>query len=130
MAYEIPGQQVSFQAAADLSAQQFRFVKLDANGQIAAITAVTDIPIGILQDKPGGAGRAGCVMLDGISKVVGGVNLAKGDQIGPDNQGRAAAYVAGTDTTKYKLGQVLEDNSVAGGLATVAFDCKSANRFA
>lgn len=130
MAYEIPGQQVSFQAAADLSAQQFRFVKLDANGQVAAISAVTDIPIGILQDKPAAQGRAACVMLDGISKVVGGANLAKSDQIGPDAQGRAVAYVAGTDTTKYKLGQILEDNSVAGGLCTVAFDCKSANRFA
>ncbi len=129
MAYEIPGQMVSFQAAADLSAQQFRFVKLDANGQVAAIAAVTDIPIGILQDKPGAQGRACNVMLDGISKLVGGANLAKGDQIGPDAQGRGVAYVAGTDTTKYKAGQVLEDNSVAGGLLTVAFDCKSINRF-
>jgi hypothetical protein len=49
MAYEIPGQQVSYQAAADLSAQQFRAVKLDANGQIAVITAVTDRPHGILR---------------------------------------------------------------------------------
>lgn len=128
MAYEIPGQQVSFQAAADLSAQQFRFVKLDANGQIAAITAVTDIPIGVLQDKPGAAGRAGCVMLNGISKIVGGANLAKADQVGPDAQGRAVAYVAGTDTTKYKVGQILEDNSVAGGLCTMVFDCSAASR--
>lgn len=130
MAYEIPGQMVSFQAAADLSGQQFRFVKLDANGQVAAITAVTDIPLGILQDKPGAQGRACNVMLDGISKVVGGANLAKSDQVGPDAQGRAVAYVAGTDTTKYKVGSILEDNSVAGGLCTISFNCQNANRFA
>ena len=129
MAYEVPGMLVTYQAAQDLSGQQFRFVKLDANGQIAPITAVTDIPIGVLQDKPSAQGRAGAVMLDGISKVVGGANLAKADQVGPDAQGRAVAYVAGTDTTKYKCGQILEDNSVAGGLCTMAFDCKNINRF-
>jgi hypothetical protein len=128
MAYEIPGQLVSFQAAADLSAKQFRAVKIDANGQIAAISAVTDIPIGILQDKPAAQGRAGGVMLDGISKWVGGANLAKGDRVGVDSQGRCVAYVAGTDTTKYIVGTVLEDNSAAGGLCTVAFDMKNANR--
>ncbi len=128
MAYEIPGQQVSFQAAADLSGQQFRAVKLDANGQIAAISAITDRPQGILQDKPGGVGRAGCVMLDGISKMVGGANLAKGDLIGVDNQGRAVAVVPGTDTTRYIIGVCVEDNSVAGGLITVQFDCKNPSR--
>ena len=130
MAYEVPGTMLTFQAAADLSAQQFRFVKLDANGQVAAISAVTDIPIGVLQDKPAAQGRACNVMLDGVSKVVGGGNLAKADQVGTDSQGRAVAYVAGTDTTKYKLGQILEDNSVAGGLCTMAFDCKNPTRFA
>jgi hypothetical protein len=128
MAYEIPGQMVSFQAAADLSAYQFRFVKLDANGQVALCSAVTDIPIGVLQDKPGAQGRACNVMLDGITKIVGGANLAKGDQVGTDTTGRAVAYVAGTDTTKYPVGQILEDNSVAGGLCTMVFDAKKAAR--
>lgn len=130
MAYEVPGFMITLQAAADLSGQQFRFVKLDANGQVAAITAVTDIPIGVLQDKPGAQGRAANVMINGVSKVVGGANLAKGDQVGPDVQGRAVAYVAGTDTTKYKCGQILEDNSTAGGLCTMLFDCATPNRFA
>src|SRR5688572_16446200 len=128
MAWEIPGQQIPFQAAADLSGNQFRAVKLDANGQIAAITAITDSPIGILQDKPGAAGRAGCVMLDGVSKMVGGANIAKGDKIGVDNQGRAVAVIPGTDTTRYVIGICLEDNSVAGGLITVQFDCKNPGR--
>lgn len=128
MAYEIPGQMISFQAAADLSAYQFRFVKLDANGQVNICSAATDIPIGILQDKPAAQGRAANVMLDGISKVVGGANLAKGDQVGTDNQGRAVALVAGTDTTKYAVGQIMEDNSVAGGLCTINFDCRAPKR--
>lgn len=130
MAVERPGTLESYQAAEDLSAWQFRFVKLDANGQIAKITAVTDIPFGILQDKPAAQGRAGAVMLDGMSKLVGGVNLAKGDVVCTDNQGRGAACVAGTDTTKYSVGIVRSDNSVAGGLCSVVFDCKNPGRAA
>lgn len=130
MAWEIPGQQIPFQAAVDMSDWQFRGVKIDANGQIAKISAVTDIPLGILQDKPGAQGRAGCVMLDGVSKMVAGANLAKGDRVGIDTTGRAVAYIAGTDTTKYAIGTVLEDNSVANGLVTVMFDCKNPGRFA
>jgi hypothetical protein len=130
MAYEIPGQQVSFQAAADLSAKQYCADKMDDNRQIAANSAVTERPQGILQDKPAAQGRAGCVMLDGISKMVGGGNLAKGDLVGVDAQGRAVAVVPGTDTTKYIIGTVLEDNSVAGGLITVQFDCKNPSRAA
>lgn len=128
MAVERPGTLASYQAAADLSDWQFRFVKLDANGQIAKITAATDIPFGILQDKPAAQGRAGAVMLDGMSKLVGGANLAKGDIIGTDNQGRGVAVVAGTDTTKYSVGIVRTDNSVAGGLCSVEFDCRKPGR--
>lgn len=128
MAYEIPGQQISFQAAADLSAKQFFFVKLDTSGNMAAIAAVTDIPLGILQDKPAALGRAGCVMLDGVSKVVAGANLAKGDQVGVDSTGRAVTYLAGTDTTKRIVGTVLDDNVAANGLATIMFDCKATAR--
>lgn len=130
MAVERPGTLASYQAAEDLSAWQFRFVKLDANGQIAKITAVTDIPFGILQDKPAAQGRAGAVMLDGMSKLVGGANVAKGDVIGSDNQGRGVAYVPGTDTTKYSVGMCRTDNSAAGGLISIEFDCKQPTRLA
>lgn len=128
MAVEVPGLQLSFQAAADLSAYQYRFVKLDANGQAALCSAATDIPLGILQDKPAAAGRACNVMLDGRSKIVAGANLAKSDRVGTDSTGRAVALIAGTDTTKYPVGLVVNDNSIANGLADIIFDCKSPHR--
>lgn len=119
MAVERPGTLESYQAAADLSDWQFRFVKLDANGQIAKITADTDIPFGILQDKPGAQGRAGAVMLDGMSKLVGGENVAKAALIGTDAQGRGVAKADGT-----AVGICRTDNSAVGGLMSVVFDCK------
>ena len=52
----------------------------------------------------------------------------KGDQIGTDAAGLGAVYVPGTDTTKYIVGQVMDDNSAANGYASVIFDCKNAQR--
>lgn len=128
MAVEIPGSDYSYQAAADLSAYQYRFVKLDSNGQIALCSAATDVPFGILQDKPAAQGRAGRVMHDGRSKLVAGANLAKSDRVGTDATGRGVALVAGTDVTKYAVGIVVNDNSVANGLCDVVFDCKNPGR--
>lgn len=128
MAFEIPGLVVTREAGEDLSAHKHKFVKLNSSGQVVAIAANTDKPFGILQDAPAASGRAAQVMCSGISKVQGDGNLAKGDQIGSSADGQAAAYVPGTDTTKYIVGEVLEDNAAAGGLATVAFNCLGAGR--
>jgi len=129
MAFEIPGQQLSFEAAADLSAKRFYFVKLDSDAKLVLCGAVTDLPIGILQNTPT-LGQMATVMVDGVSKVVGGADLAKGNMVGTDANGKAAAYVHGTDTTKYIVGQVLLDNSADGGIATIVFNCIGAGRAA
>lgn len=125
MAFEIPGFQHSFVAGGDLSSSQFKFVKLNSSGQVVDVSGNTDNPIGILQNAPASGGVA-VVMLAGISKVQGDGNLAKGDMVGTSADGQAATYVHGTDTTKYIVGQVLLDNSAAGGIATIAFDCMGA----
>lgn len=130
MAYEIPGFTITLPAAADLSAQQHKFVKLDTSGQAAAIAAATDIPVGVLQNKPDAAGKAAEVMIFGVSKVQGDADLAKGNQVGTSADGQAVALTAGTDTTKYIVGQVIEDNSAAGGLATVLINCATPHRAA
>jgi len=121
---------ITLEAAADLSAQQYRFVKLDTNGRVAAIAAVTDIPVGVLQNKPTGLGEMAEILVVGITKVRGDVDLARGNQIGCSVDGEAAPYVAGTDTTKYIVGQILEDNSAAGGLCTALINCANPHRAA
>jgi len=130
MAFEIPGRVDGTRpAGADLSAagNQYKFVKLNTSGQVVAITAVTDKPYGILQNTPA-AGQAAEVMIDGISKVQGDANLTIGDQVSPSADGQAAAAVPGTDTTKYIVGEVLTDNTTAGGIVSIQFDCAGAGR--
>lgn len=130
MAYEIPGMCITLPQGGDLTSNQFKFVKLNSSGQVVAIAANTDKPIGIQQDTPVSSttGEPVVVMLYGVSKVQGDADLAKANQIGSSADGQAAAYAPGTDTTKYIVGEVLEDNSAAGGLATVAFNCLGAGR--
>jgi len=126
MPVEVPGFKFSKEAAADLSAKQFHFVKLDANGRIAAIAAITDRPCGILQNKPSALGQAAEIMADGISRLVGGANVAKGDMLGTSAVGRAVAIVSGVDVTQYALGTIMDDSDADGQECSVLFDCKNA----
>jgi hypothetical protein len=107
-------------AAGDLSTKQFYFVKLTAANTVDVCAATTDRPYGVLQNKPSAAGAAATVCTFGLSKVSGDANLAAGDQVGTSADGQAAAYTV-TDTTKYIVGLVQEDNAAAGGLATIMF---------
>lgn len=132
MAYEQPGFVFgTCPAGADLSAagNQYKFVKLNTSGQIVLCAAVTDNPIGILQNTPA-SGQPAEVMAFGISKLQGDADLTKGDLVGTSSDGQAAAYVHGTDTTKFIVGQVIQDNAVAAGLVTVIFNCLAAGRAA
>jgi len=127
---EAPGAyQVTFTAAADLRNNQYMFVKLDANGKIVAIAAITDRAIGILQSDPN-TGQDGTVMLCGISLIKAGAAIAAGAQLGHDNTGRSKAIVPGTDTTQYLYGQVLEASGAANEQHSVCFDCRGCARAA
>lgn len=124
MAYE--GAQlryVSVVAGADLSAaaNQYKFVKWSAARTVVLCAATTDKPCGVLQDTPAN-GAAACVCYLGETKVQGDVDLAFGNSIGTSVDGQAAVYTA-ADTTKYIVGQVVLDNSAAGGLATAVINC-------
>ena len=57
-------------AAADLSSYQYHFVKVDANGRVNICTAVTDVSLGVLQNKPSAVDSPARVRVAGISKLV------------------------------------------------------------
>lgn len=123
----VPG----LRAGEDLSAAsaQFKFVKQSAVGTVVLCNGVTDIPIGVLQNRPTN-GSVADVCSFGISKVQGDANLAVDNLIGTSADGQAVALAAGTDTTRYVVGRVLVDNTTAGGLCTAFIDCLSPGRAA
>src|SRR5574337_1127881 len=108
MAYEgpqiaIPG----LKAGADLSAKQYYFVKLSADKTVVVCAAATDIPIGVLQNKPDASGKAAEVVAVGVTKVSGDADLDAGHLIGTSGDGQADRKLPGTDTTEYTVGQVV-----------------------
>lgn len=124
--YRIPG----LTAGADLSGKQYHFVKLSGTGMgVVVCAAATDIPIGVLQNKPTSGQEAEVVAL-GLTKIVGDANLAIGDQIGTSADGQADAKTVGTDTTEYVVGRVVVENSAAGGLVSAVINCMNPHRAA
>jgi len=82
---------VSYPAAEDLGADQFKFVVLDA-GKVRRPDSGTERALGVLQNKPA-ANQAAQVRLEGITKLVAGGAISENAQV-------KAEYVSGTDAGK------------------------------
>lgn len=61
---------MTLEAAGDLSASQYKFVKRDANGRAIAIASALDMPVGVLQNKPTGLGQTAEIVVIGFTKLV------------------------------------------------------------
>ena len=117
MAYESVGTDLGFfTAAADLSSKQFYFVKLASSSTVNVCAAVTDKPIGILQNKPE-SGEQAIVRVFGVSKVSADATLAAGDVLGTAADGQAQPISLGSETTVHVCGQAIEAGS-AGEILT------------
>jgi len=108
----------TWKAGADLSAAQFRF--MEASGSRTIVRAQTaggtvGRDVGVLQDKPATAGRAGQVMFLGISKVVSGGTVTAGSAVTTDSQGRAVNAGA----TDFKCGVALDGTTTAGVIVSI-----------
>ena len=111
--------------ATDLSTLQYYFVKMTA-GLVVACTGATDIPIGVLQNKPVGTaarpvGAEICYL--GISKVNSNAALTSGDWIGPAADGQADAKTLATDATEFVCGRMLTTTTTAGAIGTAMINC-------
>jgi hypothetical protein len=122
--------QITLEAAGDLSAAQYKFVKLDGNGRVAVCNAATDLPLGVLQNKPAALGRAADVLMVGVSKVQADAAIAAGVLIGTSADGQADAKTVGTDTTEYVVGRTLQASTAAAQLIACSINCLNPHRAA
>lgn len=111
-------------AGADLTAAQYHFVKLSAANTVVICAAVTDHPIGVLQNDPGDTEEA-TVCAIGVTKVSSDAALVAGAAIGTSADGQAVTYTV-ADTTKYIVGHVLTATANAAEIATVFVNCPAA----
>ena len=131
MAVEMPVLVKTFEASGDLSTKQFYFMKQDTTvNRVTTCTATTDIPNGILQNKPDAAGKEAEVMMVGLSKGSADAALTLGDLVGTSADGQVVKKTVGTDTTHYIVGRVLEAATAAADIVTIAVNCLSPTRAA
>lgn len=111
MAYELPLFKLAgLRAAADLSACQYHFVTITGEGVVNVCSAITDVPIGVLQNKP--AEGATCeIVAIGVTKVVTEENLSAGQLVSTNANGHAILCEPGSDKTVYIAGTALADST-------------------
>jgi hypothetical protein len=128
MAYEISNYsvKVTLVAAADLSAKQYHFVKLDNTGKAAAVSAITDIPVGVLQNAPT-AGQEAEVLVSGGTKLVAGEQITLPAFLSTTNAGKADK-IATTDTTQYVVAQALTAAGAGDEVITAVVNCANPTR--
>lgn len=122
MAWEEPGTyKLSAKALLTLVAKQYCFITLNTSGEAIAISADTDLPVGVLQNTPA-AGQQAEIMLRGVTKLKGNAaGLVAGSPVGPDSVGRGITRVwNNADNLSYVCGICLEGTgAVADEVATV-----------
>ncbi|ATW59902.1 hypothetical protein SEA_WALTZ_24 [Arthrobacter phage Waltz] len=105
MAYEEGLEVLSRPAAVDLNGATDKYtgVKLDGSGNVAKFAAITDAPIGVLQNEPK-AGDPARFAINGVSKVRAGAAIGAGVEFSFSATGlvvpaASTSYVAGTTVT-------------------------------
>ncbi len=106
-------------AGEDLSAAQFKFVTLEADGQIDLADAAGERALGVLLNKPT-AGAAATVAMTGKVMVEAGASVTAGDQLQTDAAGDAITAAAGDVVMGYALedavdGQIFAMELIQGG---------------
>jgi hypothetical protein len=117
MAHEILNVCYSRPVAADYSASQYRFMRVNSSGQWARAGDGEDADA-VLQNDPDAANKAGSGALPGcVTKIESGGTITAGGLVASDSVGRAVDVVSGD----YILGRAVEGSSSAGDYVTLLF---------
>lgn len=114
-------QVISYEAGADLTGAEGKFVKLQTDGTVILCSAATDRAIGVVRDGNVLGATVGVYQGFGIVPVsASNGSIAVGDLVGVTSGAQAVKLVAGTDTTKYIHGVAQEASTATGDLISVA----------
>ena len=113
MAFKNFQQTLTFKAGSDFAADQFKIVELTGNAHEVDLSAVGDLPVGVVQNHPN-SGEAATVALSGITKVVAGGAVAAGKKVSAAATGFATQTISGGIEIAY-FGKALT-TAASGGL--------------
>lgn len=117
MSYENALRTITMEAGQDLSTKQYHFMTLATDGQIDPTAVAGARAVGVLQNDPSAAGRAASVGIGGVTKVVAGGAITKGNFIASKNDGRAQVAAS----TNVMLGIALETSTNNGDIIAMLF---------
>lgn len=118
----------TFTAGEDLSGKQYHFVKIDnGDGEVVAVSAGTDRPIGVLQNAPL-AGQAAEVTIVGGTKVECGGSASFGQAVFSSSSATAVTLAFGTTASAAFVAGAFIENAAAGTLAAAVINCANSAR--
>lgn len=94
MSYKNFQETMTFRAASDLAADQFKIVELTSDAHRVDLSAVGDLPVGVVQNHPN-SGEAATVALSGVTKVVAGGAVLAGKKVSAAATGFATQTISG-----------------------------------
>jgi hypothetical protein len=130
MAYEFSNAAVktTFTAGADLSAAQYKFVKLDnANGNVVIVSGATDRPIGVLQNAPT-SGQAAEVTIVGGTKLVAGGTASAGQALFANASAVGVTLAYGTTGSAAFVAGAFVEPAASGAITSVVINCANLGR--
>lgn len=122
MAFDQPQMATGLKSGADLTpdANQYKFVKLDASGDVVLCDTAGEWAYGVLYNKPN-TGEPAQVAIGGLVKVQADAALNEGDAITPSADGQAAsATAANVDATSTSTSEDVAGSNVFGRAQTAA----------
>jgi len=122
MAIELQGFKFTAIAGADLSTNQYNFMKISANMTVVVCAALTDIPVGVLQNNPPSGGAAE-IMVSGITKIVTAGALTAGNLVGCDAAGLAVSVNPDGVADNYYVGQIVIGTGGANEIGSALINC-------
>lgn len=133
MSFEYPQSlKISRVAKVDLRTKQFFFVKVAAlaaaasdglEDEVDLLSGATDIPIGVLQNKPN-IGEEAEICVIGVTKVSGSADLSSGFPATPQLiRGDANGQVAAAASSDYVVGQLLIAPTALAAIGTAIVNC-------
>lgn len=109
-------------ASVDLSAYQFCAVKISADNTVTFCNATTDVPYGILQDKPSVAGQAANVAVRGTTKAIAGAAITVGAQVMCTTAGVLITWTA--DAGVFSMGTAITGAAAAEDVFALDLDAR------
>jgi hypothetical protein len=130
MAYEFSNAAVktTFTAGEDLSAAQFKFVKVDnGTGNVVAVSGATDRPVGVLQNAPT-SGQAAEVTIVGGTKVKAGGSASPGQPLFSNGLAVGVTLAYGTTgSAAFVVGTFIEV-AASGSIVSAVINCAAPGR--